>query len=82
MTSVRFPSARAANLGDDVGVGRRAAAEVRDPRMRRVVVAHLLDVDRDDLPRPEQVADRREEERAAAAVRARLDDELRAASRT
>ena len=45
--------------------------------MGRVVVAHRLDVDRDDLALAEQVADRGEERGAPTAVRARLDDELR-----
>ena len=52
------------DIGHDVRVDRGAAAEVGDPRMRRVVVADRLDVDRDDLSRTEQVADRGEEERA------------------
>ena len=49
------------DLGEDVGVGRGAAAEVGDPRMVRVVLAHLLDVDRDDLSFAKEVAYRGEE---------------------
>ena len=45
--------------------------------MLGVVVPHGLDVDRHHLADAQQVAHRREEERAAAAIRPRLDDELR-----
>ena len=76
MTSVRATCCPLANLCNDVGIGRGAAAEVRDARMLRVVVSQRLDVDRDDLTRAEQVAHRREEERASAAVRPGLDDQL------
>ena len=41
-----------------------------------IVVSQRLDVDRDDLTRAEQVAYRGEEERASAAVRPGLDDQL------
>ena len=44
--------------------------------MHRVVLTQRLDVERDDLPGPEQLADRGEVESAPAAVRAGLDDEL------
>ncbi len=71
-----LPLGARTDLGDDVGVGRGAAAEIRDPRVCRVVVPRRLDVDRDDLACTEQVAERGEEERAAAAVRAGLDHEL------
>ena len=64
------------NVGDDVGVGRRPSAQVRDPRVLGVVLTQRLDVERDDLPGPEQLADRGEVESAPAAVRAGLDDEL------
>ncbi len=65
------------HLVDDVRIGGRAPAEVGDPRMRRIVLALGLDVDRHDLASPDEVAERREEERAAAAIRPGLDDELR-----
>ena len=77
MTSVRRPCARRAHLREHLGIGRGAAREVGDARMLRIVVPHRLDVDRDDLALAEEVADRGEVERAAAAPRARLDDELR-----
>ena len=76
MTSVLATRCPLANLRDDVGIGRGAAAEVRDARMLRVVLAQRLDVDRDDLAPIEQVAHRREEERAPPAVRPGLDDQL------
>ena len=65
-----------ANLVDDAGIGRGSAAEIRDARMLRVVVAQRLDVDRDDLAAAEQVAQRRKEERTAPAIRPGLDDQL------
>ena len=65
-----------ADLGDELGIGRRPAAKVGDPRVRRVVVPRRLDVDGDDLTDTEQVADRSEVERAPTAIRSGLDDQL------
>ena len=65
-----------AHLVEDVRVGRRASSEIRDPRVPGVVVPQRLDVDRDHLAAPDEVADRRQVERASPAVRARLDDDV------
>ena len=77
MTRTGRPAARA-NLFDDRRIRRRTASEVRDPRMGGIIVAHRLDVDRHDLTVSHEIAQRREVQRASAAICPGLDDQLRA----